>query len=459
MASRPIVPQPARGEALIGVNMHRKKNAAGADGRNRRALGDIGNVVTVRGIDAAKPQAQISRPMTRKFCAQLLANAQAAAAAENNKKLVCVKVETVPGAGPNGAAAGKNGGAVKEAQKKVVVKPEPQEVIEISPDNEKEEEKVKKQDKAVHKKKESPRKKVQTLTSALTARSKAACGLGNKPMEEIVDIDAADANNDLAGVEYVEDIYKFYKLVENESRPHNYMDSQPEINEKMRAILIDWLIDVHQKFELSPETLYLTINIIDRFLSVKPVPRRELQLVGISATLMASKYEEIWPPEVNDLVCISDKAYTHEQVLIMEKTILAKLEWTLTVPTHYVFLSRFIKASIPDKEMENMVYFLTELGIMHYDTIMFCPSMVAASAVYAARCTLSKCPVWTETLKLHTGFSESQLKDCAGLLVYLHSKAAENKLQTVHKKYSHPQRGAVAMLPAAKSLLPASLCQ
>ncbi|KAF2289230.1 hypothetical protein GH714_030918 [Hevea brasiliensis] len=397
MASRPIVPQPARGEALIGVNMHRKKNAAGADGRNRRALGDIGNVVTVRGIDAAKPQAQISRPMTRKFCAQLLANAQAAAAAENNKKLVCVKVETVPGAGPNGAAAGKNGGAVKEAQKKVVVKPEPQEVIEISPDNEKEEEKVKKQDKAVHKKKESPRKKVQTLTSALTARSKAACGLGNKPMEEIVDIDAADANNDLAGVEYVEDIYKFYKLVENESRPHNYMDSQPEINEKMRAILIDWLIDVHQKFELSPETLYLTINIIDRFLSVKPVPRRELQLVGISATLMASKYEEIWPPEVNDLVCISDKAYTHEQI-------------------------------------ENMVYFLAELGIMHYDTIMFCPSMVAASAVYAARCTLSKCPVWTETLKLHTGFSESQLKDCAGLLVYLHSKAAENKLQTVHKK-------------------------
>ncbi|KAG8649030.1 G2/mitotic-specific cyclin S13-7 [Manihot esculenta] len=456
MASRPIVQQPARGEAVVGVNMHQKKNAAGADGRNRRALGDIGNLVTIQGIDAVKPQAQISRPMTRKFCAQLLANAQAAAAAENNKKLVCAKVDKVPG---DGAAAVKKAAAVKEAQKKIVAKPEPKEVIEISSDNEKEEEKVKKQDKVVNKKKESPRKKVQTLTSALNARSKAACGLGNKPKEGIVDIDAADANNHLAGVEYVEDIYKFYKLVENESRPHNYMVSQPEVNEKMRAILIDWLIDVHQKFELSPETLYLTINIIDRFLSVKAVPRRELQLVGISATLMASKYEEIWPPEVNDLVMISDRAYTHEQVLVMEKTILAKLEWTLTVPTHYVFLARFIKASIPDKEMENMVYFLAELGIMHYDTIMFCPSMVAASAVYAARCTLNKSPVWTETLKLHTGFSESQLKDCAGLLVYLHSTAAENKLKTVHRKYSNPQRGAVAMLPPAKSLLPASLCR
>jgi len=86
--------------------------------------------------------------------------------------------------------------------------------------------------------------------------------------------------------------------MKHESRPRDYIDSQPEINERMRAILIDWLIDVHSKFELSPETLYLTINIIDRFLAVKTVPRRDLQLVGVSAMLMASKYEEIWPPEV-----------------------------------------------------------------------------------------------------------------------------------------------------------------
>lgn len=87
-------------------------------------------------------------------------------------------------------------------------------------------------------------------------------------------------------------------VMQHESRPHDYMESQPEINESMRAILVDWLVDVHRKFDLSVETLYLTINIIDRFLAIKTVPRRELQLVGISAMLMASKYEEIWPPEV-----------------------------------------------------------------------------------------------------------------------------------------------------------------
>lgn len=69
----------------------------------------------------------------------------------------------------------------------------------------------------------------------------------------------------------------------------------------MRAILIDWLIEVHKKFELVPESLYLTINIVDRFLAVKTIPRRELQLAGISAMLIACKYEEIWAPEVHVL--------------------------------------------------------------------------------------------------------------------------------------------------------------
>lgn len=118
-------------------------------------------------------------------------------------------------------------------------------------------------------------------------------------------------------------------------------------------ILIDWLVEVHRKFELNPETLYLTINVVDRFLSMKTVSRKELQLVGISSMLIASKYEEIWAPEVNDFVFISDNAYVREQVLVMEKAILERLEWYLTVPTPYVFLVRYIKASTPsDREVE-----------------------------------------------------------------------------------------------------------
>jgi cyclin B len=86
--------------------------------------------------------------------------------------------------------------------------------------------------------------------------------------------------------------------LQNECRPCDYIDSQVEINSKMRGILADWIIEVHQKFELMPESLYLTMYIIDRYLSMQPVLRRELQLVGVSALLIACKYEEIWAPEV-----------------------------------------------------------------------------------------------------------------------------------------------------------------
>lgn len=101
--------------------------------------------------------------------------------------------------------------------------------------------------------------------------------------------------------------------MKNENRPRDYIESQPEINERSRAILVNWLIEVNTKFNLSLETLYLTINIIDRFLSVKSIPRSgELQLVGISAMLMASKYEEIWAPEV----CIYIYVCVHIHLLL-----------------------------------------------------------------------------------------------------------------------------------------------
>ncbi|CAL9220412.1 unnamed protein product [Arabidopsis halleri] len=364
MATRPVIrPQPLRGD--------------------RRALGDIGNIDSLLGVEGGK----INRPITRNFRAQLLENAQVAAAA-NKKKINEEKAPILDG-------VTKKQEVVRADQKKARGdKREPSkpiEVIVISPDT---------NEVAKAKDNVSSNKKV-TYSSVLDARSKAA--------SKALDIDYVDKDNDLAAVEYVEDMYTFYKEVENESKPQMYMHTQPEINEKMRSILIDWLVEVHVKFDLSSETLYLTVNIIDRFLSLKTVPRRELQLVGVSALLIASKYEEIWPPQVNDLVYVTDNSYNSKQILVMEKTILGNLEWYLTVPTQYVFLVRFIKASGSDPKVENMVHFLAELGLMHHDSLMFCPSMLAASAVYTARCCLNKTPTWTDTLKFHTGYSESQL--------------------------------------------------
>ena len=113
----------------------------------------------------------------------------------------------------------------------------------------------------------------------------------------------------------------------------------------MRGILVDWLVEVHLKFKLMPETLHLTANLIDRFLASRNVSRKRLQLVGVTAMLVASKYEEIWAPEVRDFVYISDKAYDKGQILAMERDMLRALRYDLTLPTSYQYLARLLKVN------------------------------------------------------------------------------------------------------------------
>lgn len=110
----------------------------------------------------------------------------------------------------------------------------------------------------------------------------------------------------------------------------------------MRSILIDWLVDVHLKFKLLPETLFLSVSLIDRYLERKSSTKSKLQLVGVTCMMIACKYEEIYAPEVRDFVYITDKAYSKDEILTMEKDILNVLEFDVNVPTSWRFLERYI---------------------------------------------------------------------------------------------------------------------
>lgn len=170
----------------------------------------------------------------------------------------------------------------------------------------------------------------------------------------IQDIDVLDVDNQLGVADYIEDIYKFYKVAENECRPCDYIDSQADLGAWMRGILVDWIIEAHEELDLMPETLYLAVYIIDRYLSMQPVLRGELQLVGSTSLLIACKYEEeeVWAPEMEVFISIANDVYSREQILRMEKAILNTLEWSLSVPTHYVFLVRFARAA-PSSDTKN----------------------------------------------------------------------------------------------------------
>ena len=161
----------------------------------------------------------------------------------------------------------------------------------------------------------------------------------------IEDIDQNDHGNPQLCSEYVRDIYKYLRHVEKKVLVDNeYIKHQPHITERMRQILIDWLIQVHARFGLFQETLYLTVSIIDRYLEHEKVQKSDLQLVGVTAMLIASKYEEMYAPEVKDFVYITDNTYTSKQIQEMEIKIMEKLDYYFGDALAMQFLRRNSKA-------------------------------------------------------------------------------------------------------------------
>jgi hypothetical protein len=227
------------------------------------------------------------------------------------------------------------------------------------------------------------------------------------------------------------------------------MAHQSDINEKMRAILLDWLEEVHVKFKLMPETLFLTQNLLDRFLEKKLVARSKLQLVGVTAMLVASKYEEIYAPEVRDFVYITDKAYTREQILAMEATMLNTLDFRVSAPTVFVFLNRYLKVASPDPRLTLLATYIAERQLQEYRMLKHAPSRVAASAVNMALRTLRGKASWTPSLEFHSGYSQAELRPVIGDLQDVMVAAVSSSLQAVRKKYLTPRFGEVANIMIA----------
>ncbi|KOM27018.1 hypothetical protein LR48_Vigan352s001200 [Vigna angularis] len=290
-----------------------------------------------------------------------------------------------------------------------------------------------------------PRKKSsrrKSYTSSLIEGSKFLKESEVREQDNLPNID--NESNQFEVSEYVDDIYQYYWVTEARNPAlANYMSIQTDITPHLRGILINWLIEVHFKFDLMPETLYLTVTLLDQYLSLVTIKKTDMQLVGLTALLLASKYEDFWHPRVKDLISIS-AGYTRDEMLGMEKLILRKLKFRLNAPTHYVFLVRFLKAGQSDKKIEHMAFFLVDLCLVEYDALAFKPSLLSASALYVARCTLQISPPWTPLLHKHARYEVSQLRDCAEMILKFHKAAGVGKLTVAYEKYSRPELGKVA---------------
>eukprot|EP00826_Nyctotherus_ovalis_P002942 TRINITY_DN10590_c0_g4_i2.p1 TRINITY_DN10590_c0_g4~~TRINITY_DN10590_c0_g4_i2.p1 ORF type:complete len:384 (-),score=108.69 TRINITY_DN10590_c0_g4_i2:59-1141(-) len=245
--------------------------------------------------------------------------------------------------------------------------------------------------------------------------------------------------------EYVEEIDKHLLSIEGRHRIEaDYMDKQEDINTSMRAILVDWLVDVHVKFKLRSETLFLTVNIIDRYLQKEQVNKDSLQLVGVTAAFISSKYEEIYPPEIKDFVYITDFAYTKEQLLSTEQKILCALGFNLNATSSNRFLQRFTRLSDFPKKAIFLAQYLVELSLIESGMLVYTPSTLAASAI----CLSNK--LCCEEYKEIKGFPKESLNKCMKNMVTMLQEAPNGSLQAVRRKFSTVKFMEVAQIKISK---------
>ncbi|KAI9718446.1 MAG: hypothetical protein M1812_004167 [Candelaria pacifica] len=217
--------------------------------------------------------------------------------------------------------------------------------------------------------------------------------------------------------EYGDEIFQYMRELEIKMLPNaHYMDNQAEIQWSMRSVLMDWLVQVHHRFTLLPETLFLCVNYIDRFLSCKIVSLGKLQLVGATAIFVAAKYEEINCPSVQEIVYMVDNGYTVDEILKAERFMLSMLQFELGWPGPMSFLRRISKADDYDLETRTLAKYFLEITIMDERFVGSPPSYIAAGAHCLARLMLKKGD-WSPAHVYYSNYTFSQLRSLLSMMI------------------------------------------
>jgi hypothetical protein len=267
--------------------------------------------------------------------------------------------------------------------------------------------------------------------------------------------------------EYTSDI--LYNLLQEEREmklkiDSSYFKTQPEINEKMRAILIDWLIDVNNKFNFTEETLHITINIIDTYLSLKKIKRCNLQLLGVTALFISCKQNEIIFRRLKEYAYITDNAYNESEIANMENIIFKVLDFNILFPSPLSFyeIICYNIGIINDNEKYNLGQFLLQSFFIDSNSLKYSYSTMACAASYIVMkffkmknyqsCYDSKIFNIKENKDINKKNNENNnlasvvIKECAKDMCYFVGELSKNNLNAVIRKFSGIKYGNVTNL-------------
>ncbi|XP_056135368.1 G2/mitotic-specific cyclin-B2-like [Lampris incognitus] len=293
---------------------------------------------------------------------------------------------------------------------------------------------------------------IQEESAGVSMMEEELCQAFSETLLDVEDIDKNDSDMPQMCSEYVKDIFVYLRSLEEQQavRP-KYMQGY-KINGRMRAVLVDWLIEVHANFQLLQETLYLTVAVFDRFLQVHPNAQQKLQLVGVTAMFLASKYEEMDCVDVGDLAYVTDNSFSNAQILEMERVIFRQLNFNLGRPLPIHFLRRASKASNSNVETHILAKYLMELTLLDYDMVHYRPSEIAAASLYLAQLLFDELP-WSATQKHYTTYDEIHLKPIGQHIAknVVIMNEGKTKFQAVKGKYSSSKLIKVSLAPQLKS--------
>ena len=273
--------------------------------------------------------------------------------------------------------------------------------------------------------------------------------------EGVTDIDSEHCEDlNLCG-EYAREIYAYLRQLEATNSVKDDYLRGCYITSKMRSLLVDWMVSVHMQFELLPETLFLSVNILDRYLQEegKNTHRDQLQLVGVVALLVASKIEEIYIPAIDDFVYSTDNAYTEDDIKEMELKVMKALDFNLTSPIALSFLRRYSKAGDVDVLEHSVSKYILELCLMDYGQAAVPASMSAAASLHLSLLLLepqTTASVWNPSLEFYSGYTSASLMPIVQRMATVLVNAEAHRLQAVRSKYSSRKFRRVAQLEELK---------
>ena len=241
--------------------------------------------------------------------------------------------------------------------------------------------------------------------------------------------------------EYLDEIYSNLLSDEKEmkfSPKIGYMESQSDINEQMRAILIDWLVEVHYRFRLKSETLFQTVWIIDTYLSLVQITRAKLQLLGIASLLISCKSQEIYYPQLNEFIDITDGAYVKNELIEMEKKVLKVLNFNIVAPTANDFYNIITKAFGFDQKQFYLGKYFLESSLIDYRMIKYSSSVIGVSCAYIVMkfFGIDNYKILYKNEVVNEICPQKVIKEAARDICFLVKNLSQSTLKAVKDKYS-----------------------